>query len=330
MSASRLFSRLFLLLLAAALLSTAEQAAVAASFPHDSRESADSLLLGFNLVVNPDFNTGLSAWTASDPSAVSWDPFNDQAGASNSGSAFIQSASTPGETVLYQCINLPADWRSRELGLTYWTYTGNGGPPGNGNAIVTLFYFSAQNCLNGISGSAIFSNYTNAMWSEDGESVVPPDSTQSVLIFLGSVNTAPGVSTAVNFDSVFFGYTPATGTCGEDPTLLCLDNSRFHVTVQFSQACATGSNSADGVQISTVGGFFWCFDPNNPEIFVKVLNACTPATGNTYWVFISGLTNVGVTVTVTDSQTGQHNTYTNRNGVPFASIEDTAGLKVCP
>ena len=141
---------------------------------------------------------------------------------------------------------------------------------------------------------------------------------------------AIGVSTSVNYDSVFFGYRPVTGTCGEDPTLLCLDNQRFKVTAQFTQACATGSNSAAGVQISTVGGFLWCFDPNNPEIFVKVLNACTPTTGNTYWVFISGLTNVGVTVTVTDSTTGQKKSYTNPNGTPFVSIEDTVGLKVCP
>ena len=153
----------------------------------------------------------------------------------------------------------------------------------------------------------------------------------SIKLSLLSINTAPGISTGMSFDSVFFGYTPATGTCGEDPALLCVDNNRFQITAQFSQACSGGNGAnADGVQISTVGGFLWCFDPSNPEIFVKVLNACTAATGNTYWVFISGLTNVGVTISVNDTKTGQHKSYNNPNGTAFASIEDTAGLKVCP
>jgi hypothetical protein len=332
-SESRLSSRLSMLpfVLTASLLAATGPVAVAATPPGKPLESPDILLLGVNLVVNPDFNTGLSGWSAFDPSAVSWDPTNDQAGDSNSGSAFILSPSTSGIAALYQCINLPADWRSRNLSLTYWTYTGNGAPPGNGNGLVILYYFDAQNCLNGaFAANQLFSNYTNAVWVQSGSPIFPPDLSQSVGILLGSANTAPGISTGINFDTVFFGYTPVTGTCGEDPTLLCVDNNRFQVTAQFSQACATGSSSADGVQISSVGGFLWCFDPSNPEIFVKVLNACTPATGNTYWVFISGLTNIGVTVTVTDTKTGQHKSYTNPNGTPFASIEDTVGLQVCP
>jgi hypothetical protein len=297
----------------------------------DLPPSPDISLLGFNLVINPNFNTGLSGWSNFDPSSVSWSS-NDQAGNANSGSAYIVSPTSSGAAVLYQCINLPANWRSQNLSLTYWTYTATGAPPANGNGLLVLYYYSAPDCASNtlFSSNEFFSNYTGGVWQKGGAPIQPPDLAQSVIMFLGSTNTAPGVATGVNFDSVFFGYIPATGVCGEDPTLLCVDNNRFQVTAKFSQECLTGSTSADGVQISSVGGFLWCFDPSNPEIFVKVLDACTPQTGNTYWVFVSGLTNVGVTVTVTDTVSGLQKSYTNPVGSPFASIEDTVGLKVCP
>jgi hypothetical protein len=313
--------------LTSALLAAADQVAVAATPPY----SPDIFLLSVNLVVNPSFDSGISGWTNNGtPANVFWDPTNDQAGSGNSGSAFAMSPSLVGSNGLYQCINLPADWRSRKFSFSYWTFTGNSAPLGNGNAEVVVLYFDTPDCgmVDAIDVSEYFSSYTDARWVQSVLPVFPPDLTQSVEIFLLSVNTAPGAATGVNFDSVFFGYTPATGTCGEDPTIACLDKNRFQVTAAFAQPCATGSTSADGVQISTVGGFLWCFDPTNPEIFVKVLNACSLT--SSYWVFISGLTNVGVTVSVTDTKTGQQKSYTNPNDTAFVSIEDTAGLKVCP
>ncbi len=50
------------------------------------------------------------------------------------------------------------------------------------------------------------------------------------------------------------------------------------------------------------------------------------AFNNHLWVFAGGLTNVQVVITVTDTQTGAVQTYTNNQGVAFAPIQDTAAF----
>ena len=61
---------------------------------------------------------------------------------------------------------------------------------------------------------------------------------------------------------------------------------------------------------------------------VKVLNGCE--TNDRYWVFAAGLTNVGVTLTVTDGQSGAVQVYTNEDGVAFSPIQDTSAFDTCP
>jgi hypothetical protein len=63
------------------------------------------------------------------------------------------------------------------------------------------------------------------------------------------------------------------------------------------------------------------------ELLVKVLDGCG-LTGS-YWVFAGGLTNVGVTLGVTDMVTGEMRTYRSAAGTAFQPILDTAGLAVC-
>ena len=49
-------------------------------------------------------------------------------------------------------------------------------------------------------------------------------------------------------------------------------------------------------------GQFWFFSSQNVEMVVKVLNGC--GFNQRYWVFAGGLTNVQVTLTVTDMANG--------------------------
>ncbi len=60
---------------------------------------------------------------------------------------------------------------------------------------------------------------------------------------------------------------------------------------------------------------------------IKVLNGCSLT--QHYWVFATGLTNVEVTLSVTDTENQTLKTYTNQLGVPFAPIQDTSAF-VCP
>jgi hypothetical protein len=72
---------------------------------------------------------------------------------------------------------------------------------------------------------------------------------------------------------------------------------------------------------------FWFFDPTNAEVVFKVLNGC--GVNNRYWYFAAGMTNVEVTLTVTDTKNGVQKRYVNPLGKPFEVILDT-GSFVCP
>ena len=64
------------------------------------------------------------------------------------------------------------------------------------------------------------------------------------------------------------------------------------------------------------------------EMVVKVLNGCS--INNNYWVFAGGLTNVQVTMTVTDMSNAAVKTYINNLDTPFAPIQDTVAFATCP
>ena len=57
------------------------------------------------------------------------------------------------------------------------------------------------------------------------------------------------------------------------------------------------------VALTGEAGYFWFFDLNNLEIVVKTLNGC--GTNGHYWFFAAGLTDLEVTITVTDRTTGE-------------------------
>ena len=47
-------------------------------------------------------------------------------------------------------------------------------------------------------------------------------------------------------------------------------------------------------------------------------------------MFVGGLTNVAVTITVTDTASHTQEIYQNPAGTPFAPIQDTAAFATCP
>jgi len=121
----------------------------------------------------------------------------------------------------------------------------------------------------------------------------------------------------------------APGPCTANATTLCLNDGRFRVNVAWSTD--TGSGAGQAVPLVREGGdsgYFWFFDSANIELIVKVLDACALSSHH-FWVFAGGLTNVGVVMTVTDTQTGAQRTYTNPRGTSFAPLQDTSAF-ACP
>jgi hypothetical protein len=75
------------------------------------------------------------------------------------------------------------------------------------------------------------------------------------------------------------------------------------------------------------GGLFWFFNQRNPEMLVKVLDACS--VNNRFWVFFTAGTNVGFTVNVRDTTTGQVKTYANADNNIAVPVQDTDAF-ACP
>jgi Bacterial pre-peptidase C-terminal domain len=121
--------------------------------------------------------------------------------------------------------------------------------------------------------------------------------------------------------------TPIPGPCVPGPTTLCVNNGRFRVQMDWATPDGrTGSGTALPQTSDT--GMFWFFSPNNVEAIVKVVNGCS--FNQRYWVFGAGLTNVAVTLRVTDAQSGILRTYTNAQGNAFQPVQDTAAFATCP
>jgi hypothetical protein len=113
--------------------------------------------------------------------------------------------------------------------------------------------------------------------------------------------------------------------CNPSPTSLCLQNGRIRVQTTWRSGGGSGQGRARPITNDT--GSFWFFDSDNVEILVKVLDAC--GFNQHFWVFASGLTDVGVTLTVTDTTTGRAKTYQNQQRKPFRLIQDTLAFD-CP
>jgi hypothetical protein len=109
----------------------------------------------------------------------------------------------------------------------------------------------------------------------------------------------PAVSAAAPF---------AAADCASTPTSVCPQN-RFRVEVSFSDPRTGTAGQARAVQLTDDSGGFWFFSPDNLELMVKVLDG--GAVNGYFWVYYGALSDVGYTITVTDTATGAQKTYSN-------------------
>jgi hypothetical protein len=115
--------------------------------------------------------------------------------------------------------------------------------------------------------------------------------------------------------------------CTPGPTTLCLSGGRFAVGADWQTTQGT-RGSGHAVQLTSETGYFSFFDPTNAELAVKVLDACSSTGG--FWVFATGVTDLEVDLTVTDTQTGAIKRYHNPAGRAFLPIQDAAAFSGCP
>jgi hypothetical protein len=124
--------------------------------------------------------------------------------------------------------------------------------------------------------------------------------------------------------------------CGA-PGAFCVDSGRFHVALDYHDPRRALLGTGNGVALTADSGYFWFFAHDNVEVVVKVLDG--RASNGHYWVFYGGLTDVGFTLTVTDTATGAVRTFEHpagtmasrgiTNAFPAAST-GSAGIDLSP
>lgn len=127
--------------------------------------------------------------------------------------------------------------------------------------------------------------------------------------------------------------TEPTEPCTPGPTTLCIDDEpgdgRFQVEVDFETVQGGGaSGQGQAIPLSSLdvnrGGLFWFFAADNPEMLIKVINAC--AVNGHYWVFYSATTNVGLNVRVLDTTTGRLFINTNPDQTAAAPVQNVTAF----
>lgn len=110
-------------------------------------------------------------------------------------------------------------------------------------------------------------------------------------------------------------------------TALRFHEGRFLVEAQWRDF-QDGVGPGVGTPMTHDAGYFWFFDADNVEVLVKVLDACVEPFQH-FWVFSAGLTNVEVTLTVTDTWAQETRTYVNPLTRPYPPILDAAAFATC-
>lgn len=119
------------------------------------------------------------------------------------------------------------------------------------------------------------------------------------------------------------------GDCVAGPTTACILNGRFKVEISWTdfQAVTRAANVAS-VGTSDSALFYFGNNVNNWEFLIKAVNACS--FNSKYWIFFAAATNVGYTVTVTDTQAGgPPKVYSNPVGNLAQAVNDISAFN-CP
>lgn len=291
----------------------------------------------FGQSLNRRFDTNLDGWTFT-PGGVTWSDA-DAEGSSKSGSARILASggNLADVELVSPCNGTVAGQSIYDTGIKLRIPAGQAG---SGRVRVTLYSYSASDCSAGglslpialspgapIGAWNTVADYGFTLGTKAGIGLFPnpassPGSARLVVNVRKDEASAAGFE--VDVDDFFF----RRSTCISDSRTLCLNTARFRVTADW-ESSSTTSGHASATPMNDDTGAFSFFGPDNTELVVKVLNACADPF-NRFWVFGAGLTNVLVTLTVEDTQTGSVRTYINPQGTAFLPIQDTGAFSTCP
>ena len=175
------------------------------------------------------------------------------------------------------------------------------------------------------------------LWQVDG-GVLPPRPVAD--LYPGSESSAPSVLAATG-DGLFFladdGVVgreiwevdrPSVAPCVADATTLCLANGRFRARA-VRRDFAGELGAAGVVPLTGDSGYFWFFAPGNPEVLLKIVDACGLPGFENFWAYSTGLTNVEVELQVVDTLSGERKVVRTALGEAYGPLFDSGSFQVC-
>ena len=117
------------------------------------------------------------------------------------------------------------------------------------------------------------------------------------------------------------GCSEAAGSTAEG-SAVCLGGGRFRFEATWESPQDGRQGAAQMRRLTGSTGVATFFNTDNVELVFKVLDG-TEANGN-HWVFYGGMTDLGYTLTVTDTQTGEVKSYRNEPGSTCGGGDTTA------
>ncbi|MEM7051333.1 MAG: hypothetical protein AAF604_16805 [Acidobacteriota bacterium] len=277
------------------------------------------------LLDNGSFDSGVSGWTGIGGDPFSWSAFDAQ-GQVASGSVRIPSGGQNGiPTGVFQCVTLISPGDVFDLTAETWAPTG----VAFGDDVYVAMNFFPDTACGQLGGNPLDSGVslgfrgTPGQWHEQSLRATAPPGSRSLRVDL-NVLQQNGVAFDGHFDNLQLQFS----SCIESATAKCLNGGRFRVEASWRKPDdSTGQARVERLTDDTA--YLWFFDPDNVEAVIKVNDACV-APFNRYWVFASGLTNLEVSLTVTDTLRDFTWFRVTTLDQPFPPILDTGAFPTCP
>ena len=113
-----------------------------------------------------------------------------------------------------------------------------------------------------------------------------------------------------------------TSPCSANSSTICLVSDQFEVKATYRTNAGTGNLLWEKHTNNTGLAFFT--DSSNKEVILKVLDAC--GFNGKYWVFVGGVTDQEINVTVRNTSNGAVYSYKNNLGTAFVTDNDTSAF----
>lgn len=288
----------------------------------------DPTLARQNLLTNGGFDTDLSGWEQGLPELVDLQWTSEDA-EGQMGSGSLQATSIFGREgttsiqMIRQCVPVSA---GDDYYLTAAAFVLDGQAGVSARYQLAWFFTSCADEQSEFATS--FTLDEVGQWTFGEAEVTAPAGVAAVLLALRVIKSTSEPGTVLA-DRIFFGPAdgPRPSSCLPSSTAACIGD-RFRVTVDDQTPTSGGELEAQAISLSPLGvdrgALFTFFSADNPELLIKVLDACS--INGFYWVFYSAGTDVGFDVTVIDTETGLRWDSTNPLGRAAPPVQDTQAL----